>query len=71
MGAETRLSYVLHTIDIPIGAIEIYNERKVFCTEKVGTLLGFVILQKWNTRLKLSWKKYSFLIKKSSLAKNR
>lgn len=40
-GAETRLSYVLHTIDIPIGAIEIYNERKVFCTEKVGTLLGF------------------------------
>lgn len=40
-GAESRLSYVLHTIDIPIGAIEIYNQKKVFCTEKVGYLLNF------------------------------
>ena len=40
-GAEFRLSYVLHTIDMPIGAIEIFGEKSVFCTEKTGHLLGF------------------------------
>lgn len=40
-GTEFRLSYVLHTIDMPIGAIEIFRKKSVFCTEKVGHLLGF------------------------------
>lgn len=40
-GAEFRLSYVLHTIDMPIGAIEVFGKKSVFCTEKVGHLLGF------------------------------
>lgn len=39
--AESRLSNVLHAIDMPLGAIEAYNDNTVFCTNKISEMLSF------------------------------
>lgn len=41
LGAESRLSQIIYSLDIPIGAIEIFDNDTVYCTEKVGELLEF------------------------------
>lgn len=39
--AESRLSQVIHALDMPIGAIEIYDSGIIYCTEEIPHLLYF------------------------------
>lgn len=39
--AESRLSQVIHALDMPIGAIEVYDSGLVYCTEEIPHLLCF------------------------------
>ena len=41
MGAEDRLSQVIHALELPIGAIEDFGKDTYYCTEKVAELLDF------------------------------
>ncbi|MCR0202118.1 bifunctional diguanylate cyclase/phosphodiesterase [[Clostridium] innocuum] len=39
--AESRLSQVIHALDMPIDAIEVYDSGLVYCTEEIPHLLCF------------------------------
>lgn len=39
--AESRLSQIIHAMDMPIGAIEVYDENTIYCTEDVPYLMHF------------------------------
>lgn len=39
--AESRLSQVIHALDMPIGAIEVYDSGLIYCTEEIPHLLCF------------------------------
>lgn len=41
IGAESRLSQIIYSLDIPIGAIEIFENGRIYCTEKISELLNF------------------------------
>lgn len=41
IGAESRLSQIIYSLDIPIGAIEIFENGRIYCTEKISELLDF------------------------------
>lgn len=41
LSAESRLSQVVHSLGMPIGAIEIIDNNTIFCTEKIPSLLNF------------------------------
>lgn len=41
IGAESRLSQIIYSLDIPIAAMEIVENGDVYCTEKLVELLAF------------------------------
>lgn len=44
--AESRLAQVVHSLDMPIGAIEIIDDNTIYCTEKIPYLLNFSLEDK-------------------------